>query len=186
MISLSMPAATEFFTVLLSVISALLVVILFRFWMFNRLEADAKLAEKSKIMFEKLNTLLDAKDAVDEDVPDILIEQMVSLAKLSNKRGIGFKLFYAVKEAGRTGVITQTETRAAVETMRAPLQGAYKDFLQSWSVYVANTNLLARFLIREQMGKLAEKSQHDPYKSTRVGELVVKRMQKDVNGACAA
>jgi hypothetical protein len=115
-----------------------------------RLRADKVMLDAVDDMYKHFDTLIDAKTAVDQDVPDEVMNLAVFMVKCARMRNVEFILAASLgdSEGDRSG-----KTPKLASTMREPLSGAFEHMVHAWFRYVSNKNLLARHLISVSIGK---------------------------------
>lgn len=140
-----------------------------------RLRADLSMSAAVDEMFSNWNTLMDAKGKNDDDVPDELIDLATWLVKCSRTRGIGIALAASLIESRGKRNGYNVKVNLLSSQMREPLQGVFQELIGAWFLYISNKNLFTRLIIRNALGRYAEKGdEFTPYKA-QMAQRVAKR-----------
>ena len=125
-----------------------------------KLRALSNMTEAVDVMFDKLETLIDAKSSYDDDVPDAILEISTWMVQSSRLRGIEFALALSLSRPIRQRSSDGNPLPPAINAMREPLQEVFAELVHAWITYISNKNLFARLLIRNAIGRLVEKDDH--------------------------
>ena len=156
---------------LLAVLLTILVAVVFNSWIKNRISANSNMLEAIDTMDKKYAALSDAKSHFDSDVPNEVMDLANWMIANANTRGIEFILAAILSENGKGG-----NGEALSSKLRDPLGEVFQDLVHAWVAYVSNKNLVARFLIRNAIGRRIEKDDHfKPYSANLVTKVVNKK-----------
>lgn len=117
----------------------------------SRIRANENMLHALDVMFDKLDTLMDAKLKFDDDVPDDVMELANWIVENARKPRMPLYLALVILNNG------SSRTQLRKPKLRPEIEGVMRDLVHAWVSYTSNRNLFIRLIIRHALGRMLEK-----------------------------